>query len=403
MYGEAVADAHWTIPLSDVTGDDELVEAAATAIRSGWWSTGPRVADLETQFADFLGTPHALAVANGTAALHLGLLALGVGEGDEVITPSLTFVAAANAIRHTGAVPVFCDVHGEDDLNLDPSDVAAAVTERTRAILPLHYGGFPCDIDAVLEIAAHHGIPVIEDAAHAIGALHGDRACGTLGTVGTFSFFSNKNLPIGEGGAVVARDDDVAERLRLLRSHGMTTMTWDRHRGHASSYDVVEVGFNYRLDEIRAAMALVQLGRLPAATERRAELAGRYVELLHGVEGISIPFATRQGDDYPAHHLAVAVLPEEVDREEVRAAMAAEGVQTSVHYPPVHRFSAYSQLPRRPLPRTEELAGRILTLPLFPGLSTSQVAFVAETLVGAVRRLSNSTFTLKSAGVSTDQ
>jgi dTDP-4-amino-4,6-dideoxygalactose transaminase len=397
-----MAEPHWLIPLSDVAGDDELVEAAAAAIRSGWWSTGPRVAKLETSLADVLGAPHAFAVANGTAALHMGLLALGVGVGDEVITPSLTFVAAANAIRHTGAVPVFCDVRGADDLNLDPDDLAAAVTDRTRAILPLHYGGFPCDIDAVLEIAERRGIPVIEDAAHAIGAFTSGRACGTVGAVGTFSFFSNKNLPIGEGGAVVARADAVAEKLRLLRSHGMTTMTWDRHRGHASSYDVVEVGFNFRLDEIRAAMALVQLGRLPDATARRARLAARYVELLHDVAGIRIPFATHSPENSPAHHLSVAVLPDGVDRDVVRAAMAEAGVQTSVHYPPIHRFTAYGSMPGRQLPQTEALAGRILTLPLFPALADDEVAFVAETLLGAVRHASPP-LTLKSDAELTDR
>jgi dTDP-4-amino-4,6-dideoxygalactose transaminase len=381
-----MTESRWIIPLSDVQGDDELVAAASAAIRSGWWSTGPRVAELEAGIAEFVGAPHALAVANGTAALHLGLLALGIGPGDEVITPSLTFVAAANAIRHTGAMPVFCDVNGPDDLNLDPADLAAAITERTKAIVVLHYGGTPCDMEAVLAIAGEHGIPVVEDAAHAIGARHDGRACGTIGAVGTFSFFSNKNLPIGEGGAVVARDDEVARRLRLLRSHGMTTMTWDRHRGHASSYDVVAVGFNYRLDEIRAAMALVQLERLPAAIVRRAGLAAHYVDLLDGVEGIRVPFASPRSGDESAHHLAVAVLPTDVDREDVRVAMVEAGIQTSVHYPPIHRFTAYADAAVRPLPQTDDVASRILTLPLFPGLSTEQVALVSQTLVESVRQ-----------------
>jgi dTDP-4-amino-4,6-dideoxygalactose transaminase len=371
--------------LSDVEGDDALVDAATAAIRSGWWSSGPRVLELEEHLARFTRAPHALAVANGTAALHLGLLALGVGPGDEVITPSLTFVAAANAIRHTGATPVFCDVLGEDDLNLNPEDVERAVSDRTKAILPLHYAGFSCDMDAILEIAARHGLEVVEDAAHAIGAAFGDRPCGTMGAVGCFSFFSNKNLPIGEGGGVVARDEEVAERLRLLRSHGMTTMTWDRHKGHASSYDVVAVGFNYRLDEIRAALALVQLERLPAATSRRAQLAARYVELLHGAEGIRIAFAEHPRARTSAHHLVVAVLPEVVGRERVRGALADRRIQTSVHYPPVHRFTAYRDVRARPLPRTEALADRIVTLPLFPALSDDQVDLVCETLVSAVR------------------
>ena len=397
-----MADARWTVPLSDVDGDDELAEAAAEAVRSGWWSSGPRVIELEEQLAGFVESPHALVVANGTAALHLGLLALGIGPGDEVITPSLTFVAAANAIRLTGATPVFCDVLSEDDLNLDPADVARAVSSRTKAILPLHYGGVPCDMDTVLAIAEEHTLAVVEDAAHAIGGRHAAGPCGSLGDVGCFSFFSNKNLPIGEGGAVVARDEGVASRLRLLRSHGMTTMTWDRHRGHASTYDVVEVGLNYRLDEIRAAMALVQLRRLPDAIAKRARVADTYVELLADVDDLRIAFADHPDRERSAHHLVVAVLPENVEREAVRTALADRGVQTSVHYPPTHAFSAYADIARRPLPRTEALAGRILTLPLFPTLSDEQVEHVAASLVTAIEDARNTDVARAADGVRSD-
>ncbi|HEY7381992.1 MAG TPA: DegT/DnrJ/EryC1/StrS family aminotransferase [Gaiella sp.] len=376
---------HWLVPLSDVVGDDELVDAASEAVRSGWWSTGPRVAELEERFAEANTTPHAIAVANGTAALHLALLAAGVGPGDEVITPSLTFVAVANAIRHTGATPVFCDILGEHDLNLDPADLEAAITPRTKAVVVLHYGGFACDMAAVAELADRHGLTVIEDAAHAVGATWEGRACGTLGALGCFSFFSNKNLPIGEGGMVVTADDELAARVRLLRSHGMTTLTWDRHRGHASAYDVVAVGFNYRLDEIRAAMALVQLGRLPAATAERARLGNRYVALLHDVEGLTVPFAERPDRAQAAHHIAVVLLPESVHREEVRAALTAAGVQTSVHYPPIHGFTAYADAAPRPLPRTEAVAPRLLTLPLYPNLTDENLELVGDRLLHAVR------------------
>src|SRR5256886_7432942 len=230
-------------------------------VRSGWWSMGPRVEEFEREFAAFCGAPHAIAVANGTASLHLALLALGCRAGDEVIVPSLNFVAAANAIVHTGAEPVFCDVIGPNELNLDPHDVAAAVTPRTKALLALHYAGFPCAMDQIAGIADRHAPAVLEDAAHAPGASFQGRMCGTLGQAGCFSFFSNKNLPVGEGGMIVTGDEELAKQLRLLRSHGMTTLTWDRHRGHASSYDVVLAGFNYRLDEVRAAGGIVQLSR----------------------------------------------------------------------------------------------------------------------------------------------
>jgi dTDP-4-amino-4,6-dideoxygalactose transaminase len=380
------SDWAWSVPLSDLAVDEEILRAASGAVGSGWWSMGPRVARFEEAFSRFLGAEHAVAVASGTAALHLSLLACGCGPGDEVILPSLNFVAAASAVRHTGATPVFCDVIGKRDLNLDPQDVDAAAGPQTKAILVLHYGGAPCDMDAVLEVAARRGLVVIEDAAHAPGAIHGGRACGTLGTAGCFSFFSNKNLPIGEGGMVVTGDKGVADRVRLLRSHGMTTLTWDRHRGHAAGYDVLASGFNYRMDEIRAAIGLVQLPRLGLANAARARLAARYREHLDGVAGLTVPFAGGAPHRDSAHHLAVVVLPRGSDRERLREALAARRIQTSVHYPPIHRFSAYEASGARPLPRTNELGERLLTLPLFPHMTEEQVDEVADALVAAVDR-----------------
>jgi dTDP-4-amino-4,6-dideoxygalactose transaminase len=371
------------VPLSDVAVDDELRAAVDDAVASGWWSMGPRVAELEERFADLCSTRHALAVANGTAALHMALLACGCGPGDEVVLPALNFVAAANVVTHAGATPRFCDITGPDDLNLDPDDLEAAIGPRTKAVVVLHYGGHPCAIERVLEIAARHGVTVIEDAAHAPGAsLHG-RACGSFGAAGCFSFFSNKNLPTGEGGMIVTDDDALAERLRLLRSHGMTTLTWDRHRGHAHAYDVIQPGFNYRLDEIRAAIGLVEIARLLDENAARARLVARYREALHGVEGLSVPFPERT-DVVSAHHLAVVVLPEEADRDEVREQLRARGIQTSVHYPPIDRFTAYVDGPRRPLPRTDAVADRLLTLPLFPHMSDAQVDAVVDALLDAV-------------------
>ena len=330
-------------------------------------------------------TTHALAVANGTAALHLALLAAGCGPGDEVILPSLNFVAAANVVGHTGATPVFCDVVGVDDLNLDPVDLEAAVTPATKAVLVLHYGGFPCDIAAVRELARKRGLIVIEDAAHAPGAsLHGE-PCGSMGHVGCFSFFSNKNLPVGEGGMIVTDDDDLAERLRLLRSHGMTTLTWEKHRGHAASYDVVERGYNYRLDEIRAAMGLHQLGRLPEENAQRRAIAAVYRERLADVDDITMPFGAIRDGTTSAQHLAVALVPAE-RRDDVRQALSERRIQTSVHYPPIHQFSYYRELGlRRPLPQTEAVAPRIITLPLFGHMTHEQVDLVVDTLREALR------------------
>jgi dTDP-4-amino-4,6-dideoxygalactose transaminase len=373
------------VPLSDVLVDAEVLAAAARVIGSGWWSMGPEVEEFEGAFASFCGAQHALAVANGTAALHLALLAAGCGRGDQVIVPALNFVAAANAISHCGATPVFCDVVGAHDLNLDPADVEAAIGPHTKAILALHYGGQPCAIEALLEIADRHGLPVIEDAAHAPGATVAGRHCGTWGLAGCFSFFSNKNLPTGEGGMIVTDDDELAERIRLLRSHGMTTLTWARHRGHAAGYDVLARGFNYRLDEVHAALGLVGLARLTAANESRARIASRYRAAFEGRAGLSMPFAEAAENTTSAHHLAVAVLPSGTSRDEVRAHLASQGVQTSVHYPPIHHFSEYLNMPEgRPLPMTDSVAGRILTLPLYAHMSDEQVTLVTEGLLGAL-------------------
>jgi dTDP-4-amino-4,6-dideoxygalactose transaminase len=378
-------ESTWQVPLADVRVTDELVAAVEDAVRSGWWSMGPRVADFERSFAECVGVTNALAVANGTAALHLALLAVGCGPGDEVVLPSLNFVAAANTVLHTGARPVFCDIEGSTDLNLDPLDLEAAITPATKAVVVLHYAGFACDLRAVLDLAERHGLHVIEDAAHAPGSRLDGSALGTLGAVGCFSFFSNKNLPIGEGGMVVTSDAETAERLRLLRSHGMTALTWDRHRGHASGYDVVTHGFNYRLDELRAAIGLVQLAALDGENAARAAIAARYRDLLHGRHGLELAFADRLGEPSSSHHIAVALLPEGTDREAVRAALRAQGIQTSVHYPPIHRFTAYRELgARRELPRTDAVAERLLTLPLFGHMTEEQIDLVTTALVDTV-------------------
>jgi len=375
--GEA-SDPVWVVPLSDVLVDSEIEDAVAEALRSGWWSMGARVAAFEEQFAAFCGVQHAFAVANGTAALHLALLAAGCGPGDEVLVPSLNFVAAANTIGHVGATPVFCDIEGEDRLNVDPDDIEAAIGPATRAVVVMHYGGHPCRMDAILALARRYDLAVIEDAAHAVGADLQGRACGAIGDVGCFSFFSNKNLPTGEGGMVVTNDEVLAARIRLLRSHGMTTLTWDRHRGHAHTYDVLAQGFNYRFDELRAAIGLVQLPHLRERNSARARIVARYRAELEGVGGLKLPFAS-DGDATPAHHLAVIILPEDRPRDEFRNTLAGRGIQTSVHYPPIHQFAYYrSHRSGRPLPVTDALANRIVTIPLYPHMSDGNIVAVTD-------------------------
>jgi dTDP-4-amino-4,6-dideoxygalactose transaminase len=366
----------WNVPLADVHVPEADIAVVADTYRSGWLSMGPRTARLEEEFARYTGAEHALAVANGTAALHLICLAAGLGPGDEVIVPSLTFVATVNAVRYTGATAVFADIESLERPWLSPGAVEAAVTPRTRAIMSMHYGGHAGQVEALAALAREHGLILLEDAAHAVGSRLGGRHLGTLGAASAFSFFSNKNLAVGEGGMALTGDAELAERMRLLRSHGMTTLTWDRHRGHASSYDVVALGFNYRIDEPRAALALARLERLDLENARRGELVQRYRDELAGVPGIAPGLPPADGMD-SAHHLFTAVLDEEVDRDAFRAALAERGVQTSVHYPPVHRFAIYADGAPE-LPVTDAYAARTVTLPLFAGMTDEQQDLVLD-------------------------
>jgi dTDP-4-amino-4,6-dideoxygalactose transaminase len=321
-------------------------------------------------------------VANGTAALHLICAAAGLGPGDEVVVPSLTFVATVNAIAYTGATPVFADIAGLTEPWITAATVERALTPRTKAIMTMAYGGHPGDIEAVSALAASRGLILLEDAAHAVGSRLSGRQLGTFGAAGAFSFFSNKNLGIGEGGMVVTDDDEMAARIRLLRSHGMTTLTWDRHRGHASGYDVVALGFNYRMDEPRAALTEQRLGRLDAENARRATLDSRYRAAIAGIDGVESALPPLE-DAQPAHHLFTVVAEEGVDREGVRSHLAARGVQTSVHYPPVHGFSIYAD-GAPSLPLTDRYGASTITLPMFAHMTEEQQELVLSSLADAL-------------------
>lgn len=387
----------WRVPLADVTMGQREMAAVNDVLRSGWLSMGPVTAEFEAHFAAYLGVKHAIAVTNGTAALHLAHAALGAGPGDTVICPSLTFVATANAIRYTGAKPVFADISGADDLNIAPAAIADKIDASTKGICVVHYGGHPCDMTAIMQLARDHGLYVVEDAAHAPGAAcrmqgpaeaAGDDpltlyACGTIGDVGCFSFFANKNMTTGEGGMVTTNDDALAERVRRLRSHGMTSLTWDRHRGHSASYDVVEWGYNYRIDELRSALGLVQLRRLKADNRKRAEIAHAYTTYLKSLERLQIPFYTSM--TAPAHlssfHLYPVLLANASSRAQFRMFMQDQGVQTSVHYPAIHRFSRYrGTAAEGDLPWTDEVSQRVATLPLYAGMRPEQHDHVLQAI-----------------------
>jgi dTDP-4-amino-4,6-dideoxygalactose transaminase len=372
----------WKVPLADLQVTESDIAAVADTYRSGWLSMGPQTARLEEDFARYTGAAQAIAVANGTAALHLICAAAGLGPGDEVIVPSLTFVATANAIAYTGARPVFADIAGLDAPWLSAAAAESALSARTKAIMAMSYGGYAGEVEALRALADRHDLLLLEDAAHAVGARLDGRHLGTFGAASAFSFFSNKNLAVGEGGMVITDDDALAERVRLLRSHGMTTLTWDRHRGHAASYDVIALGYNYRIDEPRAVLAQVRLKRVEEENRRRGQLDARYREQLIGAEGVSLLQPPPQRLSC-SHHLFAIVLDEGLDREAFRSALGAKGLQTSVHYPPVHRFEIYRE-GAPALPVTDAYAARSVTLPMFPHMTLEQQDLVIEAVREAV-------------------
>jgi dTDP-4-amino-4,6-dideoxygalactose transaminase len=378
--------AKWRYPLSDIDLGREEERVVLRVLRSRWLSTGPVTERFEKAFSEYLGGGHAIAVSNGTAALHLALAGLGIKEGDEIILPSLTFVATANAVLYVGAKPVFADVIGFDDLNVSLQEIETRITPRTKAIMVMHYGGYPCDMPSIMEIAKRYGLYVVEDAAHAPGSEYRGRMCGLIGDMGCFSFFSNKNLVMGEGGMVVTRNKEWGERVRKMRSHGMETLSWDKYRGHLSSYDIGELGYNYRTTEIQSALGLVQLRKLDRNNKKRKRLVEIYQKELQGIEGISIPFLKFKGN--PSYHLFPILLAPSINRNRVMERLKDFGIQASIHYPPVHLFSLYRNqfgYKKGDLPKTEEVSQREMTLPLHPLLDTGDVKWIARKLKEAMR------------------
>ena len=375
---------HWTVQLFKLNYDHQELDAATDVIQSGWITMGERTVSLEESFGEFLGKDlYCTATSSGTAALHMALLAAGVGPGDEVIVPSLTFVADINVVRLVGARPVLADCTSYDDWNISPEGIAAAMTPRTKAVLVVHYAGYACDMDAIREAIQETSdgrmVYLIEDAAHAPGADHRGLACGTIGDIGCFSFFTNKNLSVGEGGMFVTRSEELHEKGRYLRSHGMTTLTLDRHQGRSASYDVIQPGLNYRMDEIRAAIGLVQLAKLPEANQQRMRLVKHYQGLLWDTPALHVPFCNYVLGR-PSYHIFPVLLDASVDRAEVMAGLKEHGIQSSIHYPSFQGFTAFSHAGLSRTPIAADISHRELTLPLYPTMTFAQVELVCSTL-----------------------
>lgn len=378
------------VPLFRPSLGEEELEALRPVFASGWIGLGPRTQQFEEEIARYLGVRYAVGLNSATAALHLALATLGVGEGDEVLLPSLTFVSTAHAVRYTGATPVFVDVDGET-LNIDPRDLDRKATPRSKAVIAVHYGGDPCDMGAVLEVARRRGLLVVEDAAHAMGTevdARGRKA-GSLGDAGCFSFHAVKNLATGDGGMLVTDREDVWRRARRLRWMGIDKDTWDRtedaeekarsgvrrYAGYHWYYEVAELGFKCHMNDITAAIGLSQLAKLDAANERRRAIRSRYDLAFAGLPGLRTPVP----QPFPsASHNYVVRLDR---RDDLNVFLRDRRIASGVHYLPVHLQPYYRDRYSADVPVTEEVWKRLLTLPMYPDLSEEDLLRV----VAAVR------------------
>ncbi|MEQ9888343.1 UDP-4-amino-4-deoxy-L-arabinose aminotransferase [Pectobacterium zantedeschiae] len=369
------------LPFSRPTMGDEEIAAVAEVLRSGWITTGPKCQQLEQAFCQQVGARQAIAVSSATGGMHVTLMALGIGPGDEVITPSQTWVSTVNIITLLGAEPIMVDVD-RHTLMVQPQDIEAAITPKTKAIIPVHYAGAPVDLDALRALSERYGIPLIEDAAHAVGTQYRGEWIGACGTA-IFSFHAIKNITCAEGGMVVTDDEALAERIRSLKFHGLGVDAFDRQlQGRKPQAEVVTPGFKYNLADINAAIALVQLDKLPAINARRQQLAARYLTLLR-----SLPLQPLAVPAYPhlhAWHLFMVRVDEAqcgISRDDLMAALQTHGIGTGLHFRAVHTQKYYRErYPQLHLPETEWNSASLMTLPLFPDMQDSDVDRVVAAL-----------------------
>ena len=367
------------IPVSRPSLGEEELASVRTVFDSGWLGLGAQVLEFEQNLQKFLGAKHVVCTNTGTTALHLALDVLGIGKGDEVIVPSFTFVATIQAITATGATPVFCDIHA-DDLNMDAGDVRKKITRRTKVILPVHYRGIPCDMDAIHALVKERNITVVEDAAHAFGSSYKGKKIGSFRNIACFSFDPIKNITCGEGGAVVFQDDALLEKVQQKRILGIDKDTWSRYRNERSwFYDVVTQGYRYHMSNINAAIGLVQLGKFEKMNRRKIEVAKQYDAAFENVENVTL----LKNDGYREIGLFVYILRIKSRRNELMDFLGKQGVASGIHYIPSHVFSFYRKEGIH-LPVTEQIYGEILTLPLFPDITDSQVNQVIDTVTAGM-------------------
>ena len=369
------------LPLSRPSIGDREIEGVVECLKSGWITTGPVCKSFEDKFCELTGSSHAISLSSATAGMHLTLLAIGIGEGDEIITPSMTFASTINMIAMLKARPVFVDMH-YDTLNIDADKIEEKISRKTKAIIPVHFAGAPVDMDRILEIAKRYRLAVIEDAAHAVGTYYKGIHAGGFGHIAIFSFHPIKNITSGEGGMITVNDEKLENQLRLLRFHGIERDAWKRYgKGGNPEYDIQQPGFKYNLTDIQAALGIAQLSRLNEINCRRSEIAGLYMEGLKGTEGLELPGVP----DYPhvhAWHLFIIKIMS-MDRGSFMEKMSQYNIGYGLHFPACHLLSYVKKqftTGMGMLPETERAVDKIISLPLFPDMKNDDIFYICEAI-----------------------
>jgi perosamine synthetase len=368
-------NSKWVISLAEPELGQEEINSVCSQISSGWLSMGEKTREFEKKIMEITGAKYCLAVTNCTAALHIACLTAKFKEGDEVLVPSLSFIATANAVKYTGATPIFCDIDSFENPVVTLQEIKKKMTDKTKGIIVMHYGGYQSDIIDIKQFAKEKNLILIEDAAHAIGSKVNGHFLGTIGNMGCYSFFSNKNITTGEGGAIVTSDPEIFNYMKKIRSHGMEDLSWDKYNGRIQKYDVKELGYNYRIDDIRSSIGTAQLEKLSLINFRRKKIVDMYKELINDNQYIVIPFKDYQFEG--AYHIFPLCIINQELKEKIEKALHEKGVQTSNHYPPIHKFSLYRNS-NVFLPKTEEFSKLEITLPLYASLKVEDVKYITS-------------------------
>ena len=374
----------WKVQLFKLNYDEKESQAVKEVVDSGWITMGEKTKEFENKFSTILGGGvESVAVSSCTAALHIALLSLNIKKGDEVIIPALTFVANINVVRMVGATPILADSANYDNWNVSAENIRKVITPRTKAVIIVHFAGYPCEMDEIIAVCKENKLSLIEDCAHAPGAKYKGKYVGTIGDIGCFSFFTNKNISIGEGGMFVSKNKELVQKAKHFRSHGMTALTLDRHKGRVFTYDVVQPGLNYRIDEMRSALGLVQLKKLKDSNEKRKKLVERYIKNLKNYKKIKIPFMNSKNIE-SAYHIFTILLDKSLDRIKIIKRLKEDGIQSSIHYPAFKDFTAFKDLGLNKAPVAEDISKRELTLPLYPTMRLREVDLVCDSLKKAI-------------------